>query len=236
MKIIRWLVSNIFLILFIVVVIYSYMFWGNLAGKDTPAGKAIAYLSNEFVTVEKFVDSVKAKQAQLSEHKTSKTSALETAESSYTDTPHQADETMATNPVILSNAKETFVSAEVENQLNNVDDKGEVINGSLQGDAIRDTWVMARKSFYQRKYALSEQNYQKVIDNTEDNFDAYGELGNVYFNQGKNKQAASAYFEAAAILVRKGQVNRAKSLIGLLQNLDKSKANELQKLIDETIS
>ena len=39
-------------------------------------------------------------------------------------------------------------------------------------------------------------------------------------------EAANAYFEAAAILVRKGQRNRARSLIGLLRNLDKSKADE----------
>jgi tetratricopeptide (TPR) repeat protein len=75
-----------------------------------------------------------------------------------------------------------------------------------------------------------------VIDNTEDNFDAYGELGNVYFNQGKKQQAASAYFEAAAILIKKGQVNRAQSLMGLLRHLDKAKADELQALIESATS
>ena len=71
MKIIRWLLSHSFLILLIVVVIYGYMFWGNLFGKETPAGKAIAYLSSEFVEVEEFVNAVKAKQAQLSGEKIS---------------------------------------------------------------------------------------------------------------------------------------------------------------------
>jgi tetratricopeptide (TPR) repeat protein len=107
-----------------------------------------------------------------------------------------------------------------------------VIDASQASASVKESWVTARKSFYQRNYEKSEQSYQNVIDSTEDNFDAYGELGNVYFNQGKNKQAASAYFEAAAILVRKGQVNRAKSLMGLLRHLDKSKADELQGLID----
>jgi len=111
-----------------------------------------------------------------------------------------------------------------------------VINPALKSDAIRDTWVTARKSFYQRRYDLSEQSYREVINNTTDNFDAYGELGNVYFNQGKNAEAAKAYFEAASILVRKGQVRRARSLIGLLKHLDDRKATELQKLIDATTS
>ncbi|MBE9568754.1 MAG: hypothetical protein IMF14_08660, partial [Proteobacteria bacterium] len=48
------------------VVIYGYMFWGNLTGKDTPAGEAIAYLSSEFESVGTFVSAVKNKQAKLS--------------------------------------------------------------------------------------------------------------------------------------------------------------------------
>ena len=65
MKIIRWLFSNFFLILLIVIVIYGYMFWGNLTGSDTPAGKAIAYLSTEFVEVEEFINAVKSKQQSM---------------------------------------------------------------------------------------------------------------------------------------------------------------------------
>ncbi len=295
MKIFRWLLSHSFLILLIVAVIYGYMFWGNLAGKDTPAGKALAYLSNEFVAVEKFVNAVKDKQAQLSEQQSSETSETADADTSVdADKPTLVSEAMPTNRSIeqqpaatgygdmkqnsaaviaaetgikqnsapsLANRQETgavsdaqsvndvvvmaevkrdtkevFVSAEVEKQLNNVDEHGEVINESQPGDAIKANWITARKSFYQRNYELSEQSYQKVIDSTKDNFDAYGELGNVYFNQGKKEQAASAYFEAAAILVRKGQINRARSLMGLLHHLDKSKADELQRLIDSTIS
>lgn len=129
-----------------------------------------------------------------------------------------------------------FVSAELEKQLNNVDEQGRVVKESKPADVVRESWIAARKSFYQRNYELSEKNYQDVIANTKDNFDAYGELGNVYFNQGKKKQAASAYYEAAAILVRKGQVNRAKSLMGLLRHLDKAKAEELKVLIDSSAS
>ena len=41
------------------------MFWGNLSGENTPVGKAIAYLSNEFDDVGQFVEGVKNKQARL---------------------------------------------------------------------------------------------------------------------------------------------------------------------------
>jgi len=304
MKIIRWLLSHTVLILLIVAVIYGYMFWGNLAGDDTPAGKALAYLSSEFDDVSEFVAAVKAKQEKLSQYESAEINPSEAPEpSSRNDVPVLAasvdsgtqiqpteapavEKNNFTAPVyvnrsensdyrgvepqqlssryshdqaqvaVKSNAsegaiKDTFVSAQIEKQLDNVDGEGRLVDDGLkqdsrqgddrpgdvkQSDDIREIWITARNSFYQRKYDLSEQNYQKVIDGTEDNIDAYGELGNVYFNQGKKEQAASAYFEAAAILVRKGQVNRAQSLMGLLRHLDKAKAGELQKLIDSAAS
>ncbi len=334
MKIIRWLFSHTVLILLIVAVIYGYMFWGNLAGEDTPAGKALAYLSSEFDEVSEFVAAVKAKQEKLSQHESAGIESFEAEPSEAHEPPFKDDvpvvaasvdssaqvqsaEAQAveknnfTAPVdeninayrsdfrsdyrsvepqqltsrysheqtpVKSNAsaiveavdepvdkvvrtnlqskstvsktqsdtvvvtKDSFVSAQIEKQLDNVDRNGKLVDDSLKqdsqhsgdkpGDEIRENWIAARKSFYQRKYDLSEQSYQKVIDSTEDNVDAYGELGNVYFNQGKKEQAASAYFEAAAILVRKGQMDRARSLMGLLRHLDKSKAGELQKLMD----
>ncbi len=283
MKIIRWLLSHSFLLLLIVVVIYGYMFWGNLLGKETPAGKAIAYLSSEFVEVADFVNAVKAKQSQLNggevspqiapktllvtesvidvknnekAQKTSDNQPVKTDESSLQESPQDnsdpADtvrltESQGTNTLNQSQSvapvaekkdsaiKEMFVSPEIERQLEKVNDQGKVVDDSQSRDAVTASWILARKSFYQRNYQLSEQSYQNVIDRTEDNFDAYGELGNVYFNQGKKQQAATAYFEAAAILVRKGQIGRARSLVGLLNLLNKDKAIELQKLI-KTVS
>ena len=325
MKIIRWLLSHTFLILLIVTVIYGYMFWGNLAGEDTPAGKAITYLSNEFEGVGEFVAAVKAKQKKLRQQESPEvheppspendTSTV--AASVDSDTQTQLAETQTTEktveknnftapvdesrrsdyavaddrnenrndyrsveqqqvnisyshndtrvtqnaagvietviepvtsnieskntaknaqPVTAGVTKDTFVSMEVEKQLNNVDMHGRLKRDAQQDGTVKASWIAARKSFYQRNYALSEQKYQDVIDKTEDNYDAYGELGNVYFNQGKKQQAATAYFEAAAILLRKGQAKRARSLIGLLRHLDKSKAKELQELIDSSLS
>ncbi len=374
MKTIRWFLSHFFLILLVVIVIYGYMFWGNLAGEKTPAGKALAYLSSEFVEVDEFIKAVKARQAQLStEQAPAEAEAAVEAQSdkvqsdsepanvvadsmpsddmaldetpepppatvisvteveetvvvarnieqqpvsisyshnqmrvkqnsigqieSQVETPAQEDQSSAsTEPEIQAEADavepepvavrheavanvelspetasqdeteataataadvaapeiaaaetaapetavteitDHFVSPKIEQQLNNVDKNGKVINPALKTYAIRDSWVIARKSFYQRKYELSEKSYRDVINNTTDNYDAYGELGNVYFNQGKNTEAAAAYFEAASILVRKGQLGRAKSLMGLLRHLDESKAVDLKKLIDSSAS
>jgi tetratricopeptide (TPR) repeat protein len=345
MKIIRWLLSHTILILLIVAVIYGYMFWGNLLGENTPAGKAIAYLSDEFEEVAEFVDAVKAKnsksdQTQSSQQASSETSPAVTENSENVEqieTHVKAAEVMADShvsnksaelakekaveniaavvsanttssgieqkPVSISyshndmritqnsngitnkalgetvakpvaqhshiegkqehvasvaasvpnssaqiasssnttnnavdngESAENFVSEDVEDKLENLDNHGKVIDAS-KNETLKESWIIARKSFYQRNYKLSEQSYLKVIDASDDNYDAYGELGNVYFNQGKNQQAASAYYEAAAILVRQGQIRRARSLVGLLHHLDKAKAVELQKLIGSAV-
>lgn len=331
MKIIRWLLSHFILILLIVAVIYGYMFWGNLAGENTPVGKAITYLSNEFVDVGEFVNAVKTKHAQVSEEHADKSleanASAFSEESKKTDDfssaaqdvatrdtnrqpvsiayshsntqveqnsagfieqkadtqpdvastdnidsynaqvnqsssqqqymqPHQAmtdgqgnaSSKSAKSPAVANRAvgeqggilvppaSDAFISEQVAKQIDNVDKNGKVIDPSMPVSDVRNSWLTARKSYYQRNYDVSEKNYQYVIDNTEDNFDAYGELGNVYFNQGKNKQAAAAYFSAASILVRKGHIRRAESLVGLLRHLDKDKAEELQKLITSAAS
>ena len=57
MKLIRWLLSNIILIAFVLALTYAYVYWDNLTGEDTPAGKAIAYLSVEYDEVREFLDS-----------------------------------------------------------------------------------------------------------------------------------------------------------------------------------
>lgn len=241
MKIIRWLFNHIVLVLLIVVVIYGYMFWGRLADSDTPGGKAIAYLSNKFAPAKDVKNTVEnninaSRRTVVVNGETSMFS--QPSKVSVNDTPSTIEDSAVSAGAPV---KDIFVSPDVEEKLNNVDDIGEAVaasqlNPKLKSTGVKANWITARTSYHQRKYELSEKSYQQVIDNTEDNYDAYGELGNVYFNQGKNAQAASAYYEAAAILVRMGQRSRAESLIGLLWRLDPSKADELQKLIDSASS
>jgi len=355
MKIIRWFFSHAFLIVLIVAVIYSYMYWGNLIGEDTPAGKALAYLSEEFETVDEFMVAVREKQAEYesttvdsatsdsvqhdqsaqqeqqvetvqddtsemaretSLEATREASLEENQEYSRQDTTSVASEEVvdkggedaveaaalaADEPVSISYshneqrveqdsegrymasaevasqaasaeipqsaaasrgetvsdevaaqntetaeqsvdtaaaatgpaAAEQFVSEEIAEQLDNVDDSGRVIDPSKSNELVRQEWIRARQAFYKRDYEQSEKSYLQVIDSTKDNFDAYGELGNVYFNQGKRQEAAQAYFDAASILVRRGEKLRARSLMGLLRRLDAAKAEELQKLVQE---
>ena len=423
-KILRWLLSNLLLILVIVSVIYGYIYWGNLTGGSTPAGKAVGFLSQKFDGVGEFVEGVKNKQARLAGTQTDQQSdkqfgkstsqqvavgsnKLETevpantqksirqdvatghvtkgvtkgvtksatekmaaekqntatsqfdsmltnkvdsaavtafnheqinseqtkeqavaeekdsrrvvAEQTATNTatspaganfsqleseqqpasisyshnntrvkqnsdgeteslPQPQSLTAETENSLVPEAaievgskpdvksdkhvtKDGFISAEVAEQVESVNEDSGLEGNALRENAsvestsstaqslvpqataaqsstmktkmsIQDTWLLARKSFYQKEYDLSVQSYQSVIAATKDNFDAYGELGNVYFSQGGKSQAADAYLRAATILLTKGQGQRAQSLLRVLQQLDMSKANQLQHLMD----
>ena len=140
---------------------------------------------------------------------------------------HGADRAVSMN----TETRGRYVSPEVEQELEKAHAEGDV--AALTPDAVRQVWIEARKSFYRREYDKCEKRYKRVINMTKDNFDAWGELGNVYFHQGKNDEAAEAYMRAASILIDKGQVERAASLLGLMRYLDEKRAETLAAKIAE---
>ncbi|MGB5517380.1 MAG: hypothetical protein WBO73_02805, partial [Gammaproteobacteria bacterium] len=112
--------------------------------------------------------------------------------------------------------------------------RGQAVTTQEPVSTTRELWISAREEFQRGNIDVSIRNYKEVIATSSNNYDAYGELGNVYLSRGSEKEAASAYFEAAAILVRIGQVDRARSLIPTLGRLHRAKAEELNQLIRGT--
>jgi hypothetical protein len=110
MKIIRWLLSHTFLILLIVGVIYGYIYWGNLLGKETPVGKTVAYLSGEFVEVKDFVDAIKAKQARLNTERSSKSQPQIQAKLSGNTAVNEVSQAKKT--VIIESSPDEIIIAE----------------------------------------------------------------------------------------------------------------------------
>jgi tetratricopeptide (TPR) repeat protein len=112
--------------------------------------------------------------------------------------------------------------------------KDEAAETARPAKTTRELWISAREEYHRGNIEASINNYKEVIANSTDNFDAYGELGNVYLNTGNTREAANAYFEAATILVRMGQIRRASSLLPMLGRLDRNKAEELNQLINKS--
>ena len=94
--------------------------------------------------------------------------------------------------------------------------------------------AVAREAYWLRDYDKAEQYYQGLISLQPDNPDGHGELGNMYFSQGKWAQASGAYFEAGKRLADEGLVDQARQLIYVIKGLQGTQAEALEQYIDST--
>ena len=281
MKLIRWLFSNIILIAFVLALTYAYVYWDNLTGEDTPAGKAIAYLSVEYDEVREFLDSYDFNDDQVVDARPEPVAeATETASVPQMMPPPRPQvrppaqqqpvppREMAQQPPVSQPSVSPQVPPVVMMQQppagqqasrpqappqammqepparppvqQPVTPAREPVPAGPPAAAVadkpasstRELWISAREEYHRGNIEGSISNYQQVIASSTDNYDAYGELGNVYLSRGKYREAASAYFDAASILVKQGQAGRARSLLPMLERLDRKKAEELHQLIN----
>ena len=308
MKLIRWLLSNIILIAFVLALTYAYVYWDNLTGEDTPAGKAIAYLSVEYDEVREYLDSydfgdgeatVIAEPEPVAEAKetasvpqmmppprpqvrppaqqqpvsqpamTNQPPASQQASSPQAPPMAMMQQPPASQQASRPQAPSTAMmqqppasqqasrpqpppmammqqpparrpmpqSAMPEREPKPMPTgQSESTGTDKPAPNTRELWISAREEYHRGNIEGSITNYKQVIANTKDNYDAYGELGNVYLSRGKYREAADAYFEAASILVKQGQTARARRLLPMLDRLDRSKADALNQLISSSNS
>ncbi|UCC56256.1 MAG: hypothetical protein JSU75_00280 [Gammaproteobacteria bacterium] len=89
----------------------------------------------------------------------------------------------------------------------------------------------AREAFWRHDYANADKNYRDLIALEPDNPDGYGELGTMYFAQGKWEQAAEAYYDAGTRLVVEGRIQQAEVLVQVIRGLNGNQADELAEQI-----
>ena len=92
----------------------------------------------------------------------------------------------------------------------------------------------AREAYWLHDHQEAESLYRQLIALDPDNPDGYGELGNLYFTQGKWEEAASAYFEAGSRLARSGHIMEAENLLDVIRGLESPRANELADIITQS--
>jgi|GEM_PF-3669064 len=278
MKLIRWLLSNIILIVFVLAITYAYVYWDNLTGEDTPLGKAIAYLSVEYEEVSEFLDGYEFDDGRA-ERIAEPEPAAEIAETASVPqvmppprsqpvqayqpppTPRQQPvpaQPMPRQPPVQAARPPAMAAPErlpptqpasrpqmpptammqrppamqpVEPPPARTEQAQPAAAAPMSETDIRKLWISAREEYHRGNIEQSIANYRQLIANSSDNYDAYGELGNVYMSRGKYSEAAGAYYQAGAILVKLGQRGRARSLLPMLQRLDRARAEELNQLM-----
>lgn len=100
-------------------------------------------------------------------------------------------------------------------------------------DAPYKVLAKARESFWLRDFDTAEQQYRRLTQLEPDNPDGYGELGNMYFSQGKWDAAAAAYYEAGLRLLSEGLVPQAREMLEVIRGLNGPQASDLEVKIAE---
>ena len=91
-----------------------------------------------------------------------------------------------------------------------------------------EVMAKARESYWLRDFDAAEQHYRKLTRIDPDNPDSYGEMGNMYFSQGKWDKAAAAFYEAGTRLVKSGHTVQAQQLVEVIRGLNGPQAEDLE--------
>ena len=86
----------------------------------------------------------------------------------------------------------------------------------------------ARQAYWDGQINTAEEYYVQLSHNNP-TANVYGELGNIYYMQGKWKEAGSAYYEAAIRLIDQKQYAQVNYLLRVIQGLNPDVARKLQK-------
>lgn len=85
----------------------------------------------------------------------------------------------------------------------------------------------ARDAFAKGDVEASITAYQAYLKDDVSDADARGELGNVYYLNGRLPEAAQAYYDAAKLLIAQNHAERVPALLPIIGQVNPSLANEL---------
>jgi tetratricopeptide (TPR) repeat protein len=94
-------------------------------------------------------------------------------------------------------------------------------------------WHQARAQAWMGEWQASLTSYQQLLKQTPNNYDAYGEMGNVYLRIGNLEEAVAAYSEAALMISRAGYPHVAWNVLGVVSRLDYQQGEALYQALRE---
>ena len=163
----------------------------------------------------------------------------DTTEAEKTDVVKNENESQKKSGIIIAKTDETVavkepvIEPEKENNVleNNKIEELPIVVKDRDTSSERDLLISARNAFNQGAMIESEKFYLELTQLDQDNPDAFGELGNVYYSQGKWDEAGQAYYEAAVRLISAGNHNQVVYLQRVINGLNTEHAEKLAQLM-----
>jgi len=117
---------------------------------------------------------------------------------------------------------------------NNETQAQESLAGALPILSANELLFKARLAYWNGDFKTSEDSYVKLTTMVKDDPNSYGELGNLYYQQSKWKQASDAYYHAAILLKELKHEYQAHHLLRIIRGLDTETANKLQQELHQS--
>ncbi|MCK5721724.1 MAG: hypothetical protein KAI84_04250 [Gammaproteobacteria bacterium] len=193
----------------------------EVASKSEPGEveSVVKVETKDTVIIEKEVEPEKTDVAEV-EDKTQKETAVVIAKND-----DSVKELIIEEPVAAKKVVEERV-----NENNKIEELPVVVKDS-DTSSERDLLINARNAFNQGAVIKSEKFYLELTQLDNDNPDIFGELGNVYYSQGKWDEAGQAYYEAAVRLISAGNHNQVVYLQRVINGLNTEHAEKLAQLM-----
>lgn len=264
MKLLRHILSHLFLISFLIAVVSvfyyrTFLFPANIVGKIEEVANDIYPPSVKFASKRNYFWSIKGERIvsfdDLKLFKKENTSEMQSTETTVpvissqeiteevnvaeSDKSIQGTKTVRTtgnlnarqvvaetdNPSLLKPGSDAVTAVENESE------SLPVVVKDSDASSERDLLIHARNAFNQGDMALSEKYYQQLVDMANDEPDIFGELGNVYYAQGKWDKAGQAYYDAAIRLIAEGNTEQIAYLYRVIQGLSTDHAEKLSHMM-----
>ena len=108
-----------------------------------------------------------------------------------------------------------------------MDDSISPDSSDVDAERKREMLAVARRAYWNHDIPLAIRHYQALTRAYPNDPDFYGEMGNIYYEQGEHELAGQAYSQAGLLLLRRGQRARARELADLVQKIAPSYAQDL---------
>lgn len=140
-----------------------------------------------------------------------------------TDGEAQSESTKTTSKEIAAEENEVADVKEEVTQQPAIDES--------DAQAALSLWQTARRAAWDGNSDAAVENYRALIKMQPDNYDAYGEMGNVLLQQGDKGSAVEAYAQASLLLAKSGYPQAAWHAMNIVAKIDQAKAEELQQTL-----
>ncbi len=248
MKFLRHILSHLFLISFLIAVVSVYYYRTLLLPSDV-VGNIDGVVNEVYPPALKFVSkrdyfwSIRGERIvsfddlnlfEKEDKVADEVKPTDMAEAEKIDVVQSENESQKESEIIIAKTDETVAVKEPviepEKENNKVEELPIVVK-DRNTSSERDLLISARNAFNQGAMIESEKFYLELTQLDQDNPDAFGELGNVYYSQGKWDEAGQAYYEAAVRLISAGNHNQVVYLQRVINGLNTEHAEKLAQLM-----